>query len=71
VFIRLYFSGKFYSVLAQSFDKMKAALPAEKRAELDQQSKLFAMYEKWLRSAEIVFVATPNGIAMHETVEQN
>jgi hypothetical protein len=71
VFLRMYFSGKLYSVMAQSFDKFKGALPAEKRAELDQQSKLFAMYEKWLRSAEITFVATPTGIALHETVEQN
>ena len=71
VFIRMYFSGKLYSVMAQSFEKLKANLPTEKRAELDQQSKLFAMYEKWLRSAEITFVATPTGIALHETVEQN
>jgi hypothetical protein len=71
VFVRMYFSGKIYSVMAQSFDKLKASLPAERRAQLDQQSKLFAMYEKWLRSAEIVFVATATGIAMHETVEQN
>ncbi len=71
VFLRMYFSGKLYSVMAQSFDKFKAALPAEKRAELDQQSKMFAIYEKWLRSVEIVLVATPGGIALHETVEQN
>jgi hypothetical protein len=71
VFIRMYFSGKLYSVMAQSFDKLKATLPAQQRAEFDQQSKLFAMYEKWLRSAEITFVATPTGIALHETVEQN
>jgi hypothetical protein len=71
VFLRMYFSGKLYSVMAQSFDKFKAALPAEKRAELDQQSKMFAIYEKWLRSVEIVFVATPSGIALHETIEQN
>ncbi len=71
VFMRMVFSGKLYSLMAQSFAKMKAVLPADKQAQFDQQTKLFAMYEKWLRSGEIILVATPSGIALHETVEQN
>ncbi|MDR3389181.1 MAG: hypothetical protein P4L92_19230 [Rudaea sp.] len=71
VFMRMYFSGKIYALMAQSFEKIKAAMPADKQAQLDEQAKLLAMYEKWLRSGEITFIATKTGIAMHETVEQN
>ena len=71
VFMRMYFSGKIYALMAQSFEKMKAVLPADKQSYYDDQAKLLGMYEKWLRSGEITFVATKSGIAMHETVEQN
>jgi hypothetical protein len=71
VFLRMYFSGKFYAVMSQSFDKIKTALPADKQAQLDQEAKMFALYEKWLRFGEVTFIATKTGIAIHETVEQN
>jgi hypothetical protein len=71
VFMRMYFSGKIYALMAQSFEKMKAVLPADKQMHYDEQAKLLGMYEKWLRSGEITFIATKSGIAMHETVEQN
>jgi len=74
VFMRMVFSGKLYALLAQSFAKMKAALPADKQAQLEQQARLFAMYEmygKWLGSSEVILITTPGGIALHETVEQN
>ncbi|HZP65549.1 MAG TPA: hypothetical protein VFB32_04515 [Rudaea sp.] len=71
VFMRMYFSGKFYATLGQWFGKMKAALPPDKQAQLDQQAKLFALYEQWIRSAEIRLVATASGISLHEIVEQN
>jgi hypothetical protein len=71
VFMRMYFSGKFYSMLAQSFDKIEPMLPADQRPRYEQQKKMFAVYEKAVRSGEITFVATPTGIALHETIEQN
>ena len=71
VFLRMTFSGKFYGMLAHTFENVKAMLPAEKQAQLDQQSKLMAVYENWIRSADIEMVATPTGIALRETVEQN
>jgi len=71
VFLRLYFSGKFYALLAQSFDKLEALMPAEQHAHYAQQKKMFALYEKALRAVEITLTATPSGIALHETVEQN
>jgi len=71
VFLRMYFSGKVYGLMAQSFAKFKALMPADKQAQFEQQEKLLALYEKWLRFGEITFVATPTGVAMHETIEQN
>jgi hypothetical protein len=71
VFLRLHFSGKVYALMAQSFEKMKAMLPADQQAHFDEQARLLAMYEKWLRSGEITFTATKTGVAVHETVEMN
>jgi len=71
VFLRMYFSGKLYALMAQSFDKLEAMLPAEQRARYEQQKKMFALYERALRAVEITLVATPGGIALHETIEQN
>ena len=71
VFLRMSFSGKFYGMLAHTFEKVKAMLPADKQEQLAQQSKLMAVYENWIRSADIELVATPTGIALRETVEQN
>lgn len=71
VFWRMHFSGKFYGMLAHVFARTQALMPADKQAEMEQQSKLMATYENWIRSADIEMVATPTGIALRETVEQN
>jgi hypothetical protein len=71
VFLRMAFSGKFYGLLGQSFDKLEAMMPADQRSRYEQQKKMFALYEKALRSVEIALVATPTGIALRETIEQN
>jgi hypothetical protein len=70
-FMRMAFSGKLYGVMAQAFGKMRAALPADKQAQLASQAATFAVYEKWIRSGEFTLTATPNGIALRETIEQN
>ena len=71
VFLRMYFSGKFYGLLAQSFDKLGSVMPAEQRARIEQQKKMFGLYEQALRAVELTLTATPSGIALHETIEQN
>jgi hypothetical protein len=70
-FLRVSFRGAVYGWMAQSFEAMKAALPAENRARLEQQQKLFGIYEKWLRSSEITLTAEPTGIVMRQTIELN
>lgn len=71
VFLRMSFSGKLYGMMGQALGKMRAMLPAEKQAQFEAQTAMFALYEKWIRSAEFTFTATPNGIALRETIEQN
>jgi hypothetical protein len=71
VFMRVHFNGAIYGWMARSFDTMKAALPAESQKRLEQQGKLFGLYEKWLRSSEITLAATPGGIVMRQTIELN
>ena len=71
VFMRMSFSGHLYGLIAQSTQRMKAMLPPEQQAQWEQQQKLMATYEKWIKRAEITLVANKNGIALHETVEQN
>ena len=67
----MHFTGKLYALMADMFGKFKAAMPADKQQQIDMQTKIFATYEQWMKSADITFVANPNGIAIHEVVEQN
>jgi hypothetical protein len=71
VFLRMSFNGKFYELLGHVMERAQAMLPPDKQAELTQQSKIMKTYASWIRSADIEFVATPTGIALRETVEQN
>jgi hypothetical protein len=71
MFVRMRFGGAVYGWMARSFETMQAAMPASGHAHLDEQKKLFALYEKWLHATEITFTAEPNGIVMRQTVELN
>jgi len=71
VFLRLYFSGQIYAMMAQAFDKLEALMPADQRNRYEQQKTMFGLYEKALRAVDITLTATPSGIALHETIEQN
>jgi uncharacterized lipoprotein YbaY len=71
VFMRMSFNGKFYAMLGHVMERAQAMLPPDKQAQLVQQSKMMAVYESWIRSADVELVATPTGIALRETVEQN
>jgi hypothetical protein len=71
VFLRMYFSGKLYALLARSFEKLETMMPADQRSRYEQQKKMFAVYERLFRSGEITLTATASGIALRETIEQN
>jgi hypothetical protein len=71
VFMRMYFTGKIYGLMSNMFNKFKAMMPPDKQAEIDTQTKMFAAYEQMMKSGEFTFSANPNGIAIHEIVEQN
>jgi hypothetical protein len=57
--------------MAHGFGAMKDKLPAPNQATLDQQIKLFGLYEKWLHSNDITLTATPGGIQMRQTIQIN
>jgi hypothetical protein len=71
VFMRTYFTGSFYGVMARAMQKMKASLPTEQRERLEDQTKMFALYEHWLRSGEMLLTANAAGISFEEIVEMN
>ncbi|HEX3896093.1 MAG TPA: hypothetical protein VHW73_07775 [Rudaea sp.] len=71
VFMRMHFTGKMYGLMSDMFNKFKAMMPPDRQADIDMQTKVFAAYEQWLKSGDFTFVANPNGIAIHEVVEQN
>jgi hypothetical protein len=71
VFLRFHFTGQFYKIMSDFMDKAAAAMPADKQAQFASQKKLFAAYEQMFKFGDMIFVATPTGIAFHETVEQN
>jgi hypothetical protein len=71
VFMRSYATGAIYGVMARYFDVLKQSMPADKRDDFAEQTKMFAIYEKMLKSIQFTFEANANGIALHETVEMN
>ena len=67
----MYASGAIYGLLADLMGQAKAKLPAESRAQLDAQTKIFKVYEKWVHSVELGMSVNAHGIALEETVLQN
>ncbi|MEP6938978.1 MAG: hypothetical protein ABI846_04390 [Rudaea sp.] len=70
MFMRMHFSGAIYGIMARYSDLLKAGMTSGKHPPIDH-SKMFGVYEKLLRSADITFEANANGIGMHETVDSN
>ena len=68
VFFRMYFSGALYGLLGKYSDLALANLPAAQKDNLGDQAKLFALYEKMIRSGEFTFEMNPNGLGVRETV---
>lgn len=70
-FLRVYGTGAIYSLMADLMGQVKAKLPAESQAQFDAQSKMFKIYEKWIRSFELNMSVNARGISLDEVVEQN
>jgi hypothetical protein len=68
VFFRMYFSGALYGLLGKYSDLALANLPAAQKDNFGDQTKLFALYEKMIRSGEFTFEINPNGFGVRETV---
>lgn len=71
VFLRMHFAGVVYGWMSRAFEAMRASMPADKQTQFEQQTVMFGMYEKWLRSSEFTLTATPTGIAMQQVIELN
>ena len=69
VFLRVHFSGALYGLLGKYADVMQTAMPAAQKDQFGAQTKLFALYEKMIRSGEFIFEANANGIGMREAVD--
>ena len=70
VFFRMQFSGSIYGLMSRYSEMFRSRMGANK-AGMPDQTKVFALYEKMLKSVEFTFEANANGIAMHETVDSN
>jgi len=71
VFMRMQISGAIYGLMARYGDVFKQAMKQHDKAGGMDQAKLFALYEKMMRSIEFSFEANAKGIAIHETVDTN
>lgn len=69
VWLRMRFSGAIYGQLSRVTELLKGQLPAAKRDRFEQQQKLYAIYEKMLRSIDFGFEVNAQGVAIHEVVE--
>jgi hypothetical protein len=71
VWLRMRFSGTIYGQMSRVVEMLRGQLPAAKRDRFEQQQKLYAIYEKMLRSIDFRFEANAQGVAIHEVVEMN
>ncbi|MBS0590601.1 MAG: hypothetical protein JSR65_08170 [Proteobacteria bacterium] len=69
VFLRMHFSGAVYGLLGKYANAMQSRMSADKKDQLAQQTQLFSLYEKMIRSGEFTFEFNPNGFGLRETVE--
>ncbi|HVJ61103.1 MAG TPA: hypothetical protein VM555_00100 [Tahibacter sp.] len=71
VFFRMYFTGALYGQLGEWTKTFAAMLPEAQRKDIDDQRAMFALYQKWIRGADIKLTAKPNGIELFERIEWN
>ena len=64
----LFKQGNLGSTLSKYSDLALANLPAAQKDNFGDQTKLFALYEKMIRSGEFTFEINPNGFGVRETV---
>ncbi len=65
------FTGALYGQLGEWTKTFAAMLPEAQRKDIDDQRAVFALYQKWIRGADIKLTAKPNGIELFERIEWN
>ena len=71
VFMRMSFSGAIYGLLGKFGETIGARMGDKERAQMAKSAQMMAVYEKWIRRGDMQFSATPNGIAIEETIDMN
>ncbi|MEO7758544.1 MAG: hypothetical protein ABIS07_18340, partial [Dokdonella sp.] len=61
--------GEIYALMGEAMGRFADKLPAEQRAQVDTQRKLYAMYAQWFKRIDARVTIVPEGIDLTETVE--
>ncbi|MBN8483076.1 MAG: hypothetical protein J0L88_15930 [Xanthomonadales bacterium] len=67
--LRINFTGAFYTLMADMMGRFATMMPAQNQADLASQRELYAMYAKWIRSADVRVNATAKGLEVVQTME--
>ncbi len=61
--------GEIYTLMADAMGSFSDKLPAEQRAQLETQRKVYAMYAQWFKRIDARMTIVPEGIDLTESVE--
>lgn len=63
------YSGALYTLINDGIGRFADAIPAEQRAQLEAQRKLYAMYAQWFKRFDVRISVGADGIDFSESVE--
>lgn len=69
VLFEMSMSGEIYTLIGDAIDRFADKMPAEQRAQLQSQRKLYAMYAQWYKHIEARATTVAEGIDFVESVE--
>jgi hypothetical protein len=61
--------GEIYALMGDAIGRFADKLPAEQRAQMETQRKLYAMYAQWFKRIDARVTIAPEGIDLIESVE--
>jgi predicted small lipoprotein YifL len=61
--------GEIYALMGDAIGRFADKLPAEQRAQMETQRKLYAMYAQWFKRIDARMTIVPEGIDLIESVE--
>ena len=67
--LRVTFNGKFYEMISTLLTRFSAMMPEQQLGEIQQQTAMYALYARWIRSTDMRIKASDKGIEILQDVQ--